>query len=124
MQGLSFFSKLDLGYYIVSVHEVAHYLYKTLHGVLLSCLGWFSQLLLSNMLDKLQNWLCWTVNSSLAACHLLNSWLFIEMYPASIFSIAITLIDVHLNWLNWLPFLILVGGSLLIQINFLSGNLF
>ena len=37
---------------------------------------------------------------------LLNPWL--------IFSISITLVDVHLNWLNWFPFLILEGDLLVI----------
>ena len=38
---------------------------------------------------------------------LLNHWLIFEMYPAEVFFICITLVDVHLNWLNWFHFLIL-----------------
>ena len=41
----------------------------------------------------------------------------------SFFYIGITLVDVHLNWLNWFHFLILEGGPLVILIdcmNFLS----
>ena len=34
-----------------------------------------------------------------------------------VFSIAITLADVHLNWLNWFHFLILAGSLLVIQID-------
>ena len=41
---------------------------------------------------------------------LLNSWIIAEMQPAKIFSICISLIDVHLNWLNSFHFLIIVGG--------------
>ena len=33
------------------------------------------------------------------------------------FSISITFVDVHLNWLNWLPYLILVGVLLVILID-------
>ena len=33
---------------------------------------------------------------------LLNSWLIVEMQLHKVFSIGNTLIDVHLNWLNWL----------------------
>ena len=33
------------------------------------------------------------------------------------FSISITLIEVYLNWLNWLHFLILEGGKLIILID-------
>ena len=45
-------------------------------------------------LDRLQKWICRTVD------------------PSLIFSIGITLVDVHLNWLNWFHFLILEGGLL------------
>ena len=34
-----------------------------------------------------------------------------------VFSVGITLIDVHLNWLNWSHFLIFVGGLLVILID-------
>ena len=57
------------------------------------------------MLDKLQKQICRTVGPSLAAsleplahCQNVASWFF---------SIGITLIDVHLSWLNWFHFLIL-----------------
>ena len=68
-------------------------------------------------------WICWInyrnicriVVLSLAA--LLNSWFIVEIQRASAFSIGITLVDVHLNWLNQfhflnlqtVPFTILIG---------------
>ena len=48
---------------------------------------------------------------------LLNPCLIIEMQPAEVFSMGITLVDVHLNWLNWFHFLILKGGLLVILID-------
>ena len=51
---------------------------------------------------------------------LLNLWLIVEMWPAWVFSIGITLVD---DWLNWFHFLFLEVGLLVIQIdcrNFLS----
>ena len=36
---------------------------------------------------------------------------------ASVFSIGITSVDIHLNWLNWFYFLILQGGLLVILID-------
>ena len=53
-------------------------------------------------------------------CHLLlllNPWLIIEMLPAYVFSIGITLIDVLQNWLNLLNFIFLEGGLLVILID-------
>ena len=46
-----------------------------------------------------------------------NPWLLIEMQPACIFSIGITLVKVHLNWLNWFHFLIVEEGLLVILID-------
>ena len=48
---------------------------------------------------------------------LLNPWLITEMQPASFFSTGNTLVDAHLNWLNWFHFLILEGGLLVILID-------
>ena len=62
------------------------------------------------LLDKLQKRICRTVGPSLAA----------SLKPLAHrqdFSIGITLIDVHLNWLNWFHFLILEGGLLVILID-------
>ena len=50
---------------------------------------------------------------------LLNPWLIIEMLPAQVFSIGITLVDVHLNCLNKFFFLILKGGVLVILIDYM-----
>ena len=47
---------------------------------------------------------------------LLNPWLIIEMWPAKVFSIGITLINVLWNWLNWFHFLFVKGGILIILI--------
>ena len=69
-----------------------------------------------DMLDKLQK----RVFSLLS---LLNPWVIIEMYPDQVFSIGVTWVDVHLNWLNWFRVLILVGEPLIILVgwrNFLS----
>ena len=46
----------------------------------------------------------------------LSPWLIVEMQLPKVFSIGITLVDVHLNWLTWFLFLIPVGGLLVILI--------
>ena len=66
------------------------------------------------MLDKLQKRICRTVGHSLAASLDLGSSSKCSQ-PKS--SIGITLIDVHLNWLNWFHFLILEQGLLFILID-------
>ena len=48
---------------------------------------------------------------------LLNPWLIVEMWPAEVFSVGITLLDVLQNWLNWFHFLFLEGGLLVILID-------
>ena len=48
---------------------------------------------------------------------LLNAWFIVKIYPAKVFSIGITLVDVHLNWLNWFYFLILKRCLLVILID-------
>ena len=69
-------------------------------------------------------WNCWTSYKNeyagLLVLHLLlflNPWLIVEMWPAQVFSIGITLVDVLQNWLNWFHFLFLVGGVLVILID-------
>ena len=47
---------------------------------------------------------------------LLNPWTITEMQPASVVSINILVVGVHLNWLNWLYFLILWKDPLIIPI--------
>ena len=123
MLGLTFSSKLDWGSYIISIAktaskkigalirsmkflspEVALYLYKsTIRPYMESCChvwaGVPSRSL--GLLDKLQKRICRTVGPSLAA----------SLEPLAhrrnlAFSIGITLVDVHLNWLKWFHFLI------------------
>ena len=80
-----------------------------MYGILLSHLGWCPQLLLE-LLDNYKN-----EHAGLLVLHLLlllNPWLIIEMWPAEVFSMGITLIDVFQNWLNWSHFLFLKGGPL------------
>ena len=55
-----------------------------------------------------ENNLSWPLNLNLTYYVMLNLWLIIDMQA--------TLVDVHLNWLNWFPFLILVAGPLVILI--------
>ena len=45
---------------------------------------------------------------------LLNPWLIVKMWPVYVFYVGITLVDIHVNWLTWLNFLILNGGLLVI----------
>ena len=80
MPSLTFSSKLDwrsyisiaktaskkIGASIRSTMFLSLYLYKsTIHGILLSCLGWCCCYL--ELLDKLQKWICRTVAPSLGA---------------------------------------------------------
>ena len=50
---------------------------------------------------------------------LLNPWFIVERQPAYVFDIGITLVDVHLNWLNWSHCLILEEGLLVILIDYM-----
>ena len=56
------------------------------------------------LLDKLQKRICRTVGPSLAVC--LEPGCIVEMQPASVISIGITLVYVYLNLPNWFHFLI------------------
>ena len=67
------------------------------------------------------NLVCWISYrnryTGLLALHLLlllNPCLTVEIQPAEVFSIGISAVDVHLNWLNWFHFLIFMGGPLVI----------
>ena len=73
--------------------------------------------LAATLLDKLQNWMWRTLGPSLAASlePLAHRW---NVANLSLLYIGITLVDVHLNWLNWFNFLILLGGLLVIPINY------
>ena len=126
MLGLTFSSKLDWGSYIVSIAktaskkigalirsmkflspEVAMYLYKS---TIQSCMEYCCHVWAGapscylELLDKLQKWICRTVGPSLAA----------SLEPLG--DRQITLVNVHLNWLNWFHFLILKGRLLVILI--------
>ena len=121
MLGLTFSSKLDWGSYIISIGktasrkigalilsmkflspEVALYLYKSIiqQRMKYCCYVWVgAPNCLLEFLDKLQRRIYRTVGLSLADsleplvhCQNVASW---------VFSIGITLVDVHLNWLNW-----------------------
>ena len=104
MLGLTFSYKLGWGSYIIAVAktaakkiralirsfkflspEVAVYLYKsTIHPCMEYCCH------------------IWA-GAGLLVLHLLrvlNHWLIVEMWPAQVFSIGITLVDVLQNWLN------------------------
>ena len=59
------------------------------------------------LLDKLQKRICKTVGPSLGAS--LETLAYHRDVASSSLSIGITLIDVHLNWLNWFNFRILKG---------------
>ena len=76
-----------------------------MHGILLLCLGWCSWLLLETVgqATKADMQDCWPLTCCL-------SW-------TLGFSVGITLVDVHLNWLNWFHFLFLEGGLLVILID-------
>ena len=48
----------------------------------------------------------------------MNPWLIVEMWPAYVFSIGTTLIDVLQNWLSWFHYLFHEGSLLIILIDF------
>ena len=140
MVGLTFSSKLDCGSYIISIvktatkkigalihsrkflsPELAQYLYKSSHA--------WNTVAMCGLVLLVAIWNC-QINYKyrylgLYVLHmyvlhllpLLNPWLIIEMQPGEVFSIGITLVDVHLNQLNWFHFLILEGGLLIILID-------
>ena len=131
---MTFTSKLDWSSYIISIaksaskkigalihslkflsSEVASYVNKSIIWPCseYSCHFWAgAPSCLLELLDQIQRQMCRTVGSSLASsleslskCSQLKS------------SMGITLVDVHLNWLNQFNFLILQGGVLVILIN-------
>ena len=133
MRGLTFSSKLDWGSYIVSIAktaskkigalirsmkflspEVALYLYKS---TIRPCMEYCCHIWAGapscylELLDKLQKQICRTVGPSLAAS------LEPLAHRRNVASIGITLVHVHLNWLNWFHFLILEGDLLVILID-------
>ena len=48
---------------------------------------------------------------------LLNPWVIIKMWTSKEFSLGITLVDVHPNYLNWFDFIFVMGGLLIILID-------
>ena len=74
-----------------------------LHGILLSCLEGCSYLLLTYIRE--------TTETNLRDCW---SFTLLGMSLAKVISIGITLVGVHLNWLNWFHFLILMAGLFVI----------
>ena len=98
--------------------EVALYLYKSTicAGMEYCCQVWAdAPNCYLESLDKLQNEYAGLV--VLLLLLLLNPWLIIEMWPAEVFSIGITLVDVVKIWLNWFHFLFLEAGLLVILID-------
>ena len=67
-----------------------------------------------DMLDKLQKHICQTSGPSLTAS--LEPLAHNQNLAGLVFSISITLVDVHLNWLNWFHILVLNAGQLIILI--------
>ena len=85
----------------------------------------WNTVVMSGLVLLVVTWICWISYKSrytgLLVLHLLlclNPWLSIKMQPAySVFSIGITLVDVHLNWLHQFHFFFLAGGLLVILID-------
>ena len=118
-------SKLDWGSYIISIAktaskkigalicstkflspEVTLYLYKSTiwSGIEYCCHAWSGvPSCYLELLDKLQKQTCRTVSPSLAAC--LEAF----VHPQNVANFSpcyrLTMVDVHLNWLNWFHFL-------------------
>ena len=69
------------------------------------------------LLDKLQKWICRIVGPSLAAS--LEPLAHHRNVASLVFSIGITLVDIHLNWLKLFHFLFLEVGLLIILIDWM-----
>ena len=120
MLGLTFSSELDWGSYVISIaksasqkigalicsmkflsSEVALYLYKsTIRSYMEYCCHIWTgaRSCYLELLDKQQKRICRTVGPSLAAC--LEPLAHRRNVANLSLSIGITLVDVHLNWLN------------------------
>ena len=126
MLGLTFSSKVDWCFCIISIAkitskkigplicsmqflspEVSRYLYKS---TVRQCMKYCSHVLAGapcclELLDKLQKWICRTVGPLAASLeHLAHRWN-VARQKSEVFSVGITLVDVHLNWLIWFNFL-------------------
>ena len=115
MLGLTFSSKLDWGSYIISITKTASkknwspYMEYCCHvwaGVR-SCY--------SELLQKLQKWICRTVSPSLATS--LEPLAHHRNVASLSLSMGIALVNVHLNWLNWFHSFTLKVGLLVILID-------
>ena len=139
MLGLTFYSKLGWGSYIISIAktafkkfgalicsmkflspEVVLYLYKS---TIRPCMEYCCHVWAGapscylELLDKLQKRICRTVGPSVAASlePLAHRW--------NVANLGINLVDILQNWLNWFHFLFLEGGLLVTLtdcMNFLS----
>ena len=86
-----------------------------LYGILLPSLAWCPQLLLGvvRQATKVNMQDC----RSFTCCFFLIPWLIVSMWPAQVFSIGITLVDVLQNFLNWFHFRFFEGVLLFIWID-------
>ena len=125
--GLTFSSKLDRGSYILSTTksaskkigalicsmkfvspEIALYLYKS---TIWSCTEYCCHIWVGapscclGLLDKLQKWIWRTLGPSLAVS--LEPLFHRQNIASLIFSMGITLVNAHLNLLNWFHYVIL-----------------
>ena len=103
--------------------EVALYLYKCTIWSYMECSCHVLVGAVSccwELLEMLQKQLQYVVLLVLHLLPPLNPWHIVEMKPSQVFSIGITLIDVHVNWFNCFHFLILKGGLLIILIHYMN----
>ena len=97
--------------------DVALYFYKSIIRPCMECCHFWigARSCYLELLDKLQK-----EYAGLLVLHsllLLNPWHIVKMWPAWVFPLGITLVDVLQNWLNRFNFLFLVGGLLVILID-------
>ena len=120
MLGLTFSSKLDWGSYMISIAKTAS---KKIGALLRSMKFVFPEVVfisinllyrhvrntvvMSWLVLLVTTWNCQIIYKNRYAgllviqlLSLLNPWLIFEMEPACVFSIGITMLDVHLNWVN------------------------
>ena len=129
MLGLSISSKWDWDSHIVSIAKTSSRKIRVLiHSLrflflsitLPSSFAW-TTVAMSGLVLLIATWMCRISHRNkygvLFAPHLLlllNHLLIVKIYLANVFYIGITLINVHLNLLNWFLFVILVGGPILL----------
>ena len=135
MLELTFSSNLDWGSYIFSIAKTASKKIgasiRSMHELSFSCgcsvsinLSYnhvWNTVVMSGLVLLVATWNYWIScknrYAGLLVLHLpsvLNHWLIVEMQPASVISIGITLVDVYLNLPKWSHFLIPYGGLLVI----------